>query len=93
MKFLIVLFFCNLLLHPPSGKSICSAQHPVHEHPLPLMLEIKFHTQQVKLSVSHTGAGDDFCLQEYLWWFTVLSYADLKMVISAVCQMPWSVAA
>jgi hypothetical protein len=53
------------------------------------LLEIKFHTQQVKLSGSHTGAGDDSCLLEYLWWFTLLSYADLK----TVCQMPWSVTA
>jgi len=60
------------------------------------MLEMKFHThaaQQIELSGSHTGAVDDSCLQEYLWWFTVLSYVDLKTVITTVCQMPWSVAA
>lgn len=60
------------------------------------MLEIKFHThaaKQIKLSGSHTGAGDDSCLQEYLCWFTVLSYVDLKTVITTVCQMLWSVAA
>jgi len=91
-----VLFFCNVLLHPPSGKSIYSPQHPVHEHPFPLMLEIKFHTRaarQIKLSGSHTGAGDDSCLLEYLWWFAVLSYVDHKTVITTECQMPWSVAA
>jgi len=60
------------------------------------MLEIKFHTRaarQIKLSGSHTGAGDDSCLLEYLWWFAVLSYVDHKTVITTECQMPWSVAA
>ena len=60
------------------------------------MLEIEFHThatQQIKLSSSHTGAGDDSCLQECFWWFTALSYVDLKTVITAVCQMLWIVAA